>query len=311
VGVEKGDKGLNSFALRAQEAMNEAHAAVYPFDVSQLEGGAVTADMQHRNVELAPAAKDDFGPPGQDSVSQEAKALAASRNMNPGRVTAQMRQDLHPIQQPIQQVAEATGGRTIRRSGDLTAALNGIVEDGHATFQLSFSPQGPADDHYHNITVKPAEKRGLTLRYRNGYFFEKEPATLKDRFKRAIWQPAEMDEVALTTKVDAQRSGVMVRIKIAAGDLGMKQDAGRWMDKLDIFFIQRDDAGLHTQVEGQTLGLQLKSSTYQGLLSEGVPFEHFVQLKPGMDSLRVLVVDENSGRMGSVTIPTVAMNTGK
>jgi len=64
-------------------------------------------------------------------------------------------------------------------------------------------------------------------------------------------------------------------------------------------------------VEGQTLGLQLKSSTYQGLLSEGVPFEHFVQLKPGMDSLRVLVVDENSGRMGSVTIPTVAMNTGK
>ncbi len=46
VDTEKGTKGLDSFALRAQEAMNEAHAAVFPFDVSQLEGGAVTAEMQ-------------------------------------------------------------------------------------------------------------------------------------------------------------------------------------------------------------------------------------------------------------------------
>ena len=46
------------------------------------------------------------------------------------------------------------------------------------------------------------------------------------------------------------------------------------MDKLDIFFIQRDDAGTHAQVEGQTLGLRLRSSTYQNLLSKGVPFEH-------------------------------------
>ena len=75
------------------------------------------------------------------------------------------------------------------------------------------------------------------------------------------------------------------------------------MDKLDIFFIQRDDAGLHAQVEGQTLGLRLKSSTYERLMPTGVPFSHFVEMAPGMGSLRVLVVDENSGRIGSVTIP--------
>jgi hypothetical protein len=41
VGIDKSPKDVVGFALRAQEAMNEAHAAVYPFDVSQLESGAI------------------------------------------------------------------------------------------------------------------------------------------------------------------------------------------------------------------------------------------------------------------------------
>ena len=218
-----------------------------------------------------------------------------------------MSQDLHPIQGPIREVAAATGGRAIRRSGDLAAALNGIVEDGHATYQLSFSPQGQADDQYHTIVVKLAGRRGLTLRYRTGYLFQKEPATLKDRFQQAMWRPLDVSEIAVTADVEPSGSGASVRVNIAAGDLEMEQHGGRWIDKLDIFFIQRDDAGLHAHLEGQTLGLRLKSSTYQNILPKGVPFEHAVELRPGMASLRVLVVDENSGRMGSVTIPSVAM----
>ena len=70
--------------------------------------------------------------------------------------------------------------------------------------------------------------------------------------------------------------------------------------------MQRDDAGMHAELEGQTLGLTLTQATYDKLLTEGVPFEHAVTLKPGTGSLRVLVVDENSGRMGSVTLPGTA-----
>jgi hypothetical protein len=219
---------------------------------------------------------------------------------------------MHPIQGPIRMVADATGGRVIRRAGDLAAALTGVVEDGHATYLVSFSPQVPADDQYHTITVKlTGQHKGLTLRYRTGYLYSKEPSSLKDRFQQAVWRPLDVSEIAVTANPTQQGAGANLKLGITAADLGLQQQAGLWMDKLDIFFIQRDDAGLHAQVEGQTLGLRLKPATYQNLLSGGVPFEHSVEMQKGMASLRVLVVDENSGRMGSVTIPGPALEPQK
>ena len=311
VGIDRDDKRLDSFALRAQEEMNDAHAAVYPVDVSQLEGAAINADIQHRNVELTPAAQDIATLPGASAASSGGDDAGGGRNMRPGRIQAEMSQDLHPIQGPIRQVADGTSGRAIQRAGDLAAELASVVEDGHATYLLSFSPQGPADDKYHIITVKLSGKQhGLTPRYRTGYLYAREPATLKDRFRQAVWQPSDIGEISVTADVALMNPGANVKIDIAAGDLGMQEQDGRWMDKLDIFFIQRDDAGLKAQVEGQVLGLRLMSSTYQSLIPTGVPFERFVQLRPGMASLRVLVVDENTRRMGSVTIPGAALEAG-
>jgi hypothetical protein len=295
VGTDRKVGFLDGFALRAQEAMNDAHVAVYPFDISQLETAAIGADTQHRNVEVTPT--NPFG-------------ASIPTDHTGGRIKAEMLQDVHPIQWPVRQVAEATGGRTIRRSGDLAAALTQIVEDGHGSYLLSFSPDQAADGQYHAITVKLSGKeRGLTLRYRNGYLYTKEPVTLKDRFQQAVWQPADENELTISTKVLRMDSGVNLRMNIAAAGLDVEQLSERWIDTLDIFLIQRDDAGVHAQVDGQTLGLRLKPTTYQQLQSTGIPYEHAFLLKPGMASLRILIVDENSGRMGSVTIPASAFGT--
>jgi VWFA-related protein len=302
VGIDKSPKSNETFALRAQEVMNEAHAAVYPFDVSQLEAGGVGADLQHANVQLTPAQQENMATAAAAGGGGGAN-LGSSRDTGTGRITAAMSQDLHPIQGTVRDLASGTGGRPIRRSGDLAAQLSGIVEDGHATYQLSFSPEGPADDQYHKLTVKLVGHHGVTIRYRAGYLYAKEPATLKDRFREAIWRPTDISEIGVDAKVAPSGSGFSIKLNIAAADLGMEQAGGRWMDKLDIFFIQRDDAGIHAQLEGQTLGLRLKPTTYQNVLASGVPFERAVEMHPGLASLRVLVVDENSGRMGSITLP--------
>jgi VWFA-related protein len=307
VAIDKSPKMVESYARRAEEAMNEAHAAVYPFDVSQLEAGGVGADLQNSNVQLTAAAQDNAATAA-GAAGPTSAAAPSARQTGTGRINAAMSQDLHPIQGPVRDVATGTGGRTIRRSGDLAAELEGIMEDGRSAYQLSFYPQGPSDDKYHALTVKLTGRRGLTVRYRTGYLFATEPSSMKDRFRNAVWQPTDSSEIGVTASVSPSGAGSSIKLNIAAADLAMQQQAGRWMDRLDIFFIQRDDAGIHARVEGQTLGLRLKPSTYQNLLPAGVPFEHAVEMQPGMGSLRVLVVDENTGRMGSVTIPSRALH---
>lgn len=217
-----------------------------------------------------------------------------------------MKQDTHPIQGVFRDVATATGGRTFRRSGDIARELDHVVADGRAAYQLSFSPSMPADNKYHTLLVKLKGKQRITLRYRTGYFYDKEPASMKDRFREAVWQAKDSNEIGLTA-VPVQDSGKWVlQLKINAKDLQMAQRGDRWMDKIFIFTVMRDDAVQRAEVSGKTLLMRLKPATYQKALSDGIPIEEPVGKTQKSGSLRVLVVEESSGRIGTVTVPDEA-----
>jgi hypothetical protein len=308
--IEKGDKYIDPLALQAQEALNEAHVSIYPLDTSQLEAGGVSAALPNASVQVNPAASPIAGtaglPPSQVREVLEAEGKS-QRNLYPGRLSAQMQQDMHPIQGTFRELADATGGRALRRASDIAAELNTIVADGRAAYQLSFSPDQPADDQYHLIKVKVINGRDLTLRYRTGYLYSKEPATLKDRFRQAIWQARDVNEIGFTATPSWNEKGWTLSLNIAATDLEVAQQNERWTDQLDVFIARRDDSGLHAQVTGQSMRLQLTPATYQKALHDGIPFDPLIEGNTDFNSVRVVVVDENSGRMGSVTVPYAAL----
>jgi VWFA-related protein len=291
---DKGGRHINGTVLRVQEALNDAHASVYPLDASQLETQAIDPSLKNRNIQLAPSVTAPPQPQGGGEAG--------------GRTTAEMQQDVRPIQVAIQDMAEATGGRAFSRSGDIAAELNGVVADARATYLLGFTPDAAADDQYHQLTVKLAGRRGVTLRCRAGYLYSKEPATLKDRFRQAIWQQLDASEIAVSANPVIASAGTTLKLNIATNDLALKQQDDRWVDKLDIFLIQRDDEGLDARITGQTLSLMLKAATHEKLLQEGIPFDQIVRSKQNGGPVRIVVVDENSGRMGSVTVPAAALH---
>jgi len=307
VTIEKTSKFIEPAALHVQEAMNNAHVSVYPLDASRLEASVITADIGRRNVELTPTFQLPLGVEHEMEgpemrATQDVNPYNMGRDLRPGRQTAQMQQDLHPIQGAFREVAEATGGQALRRSNNMVGQLNGVVNDGRATYELSFSPSEAADGKYHVITVKVGDRRDIALRYRTGFEYEKEPSSMKDRFTKAIWQPKDISDVAFSVTPTAADPSSF-KMSIAATDLAMAQQGDLWTDRVDVFLVRRDDAGLHAQITGETIHLRLKGETYQKFLRDGIPFDQVIEPKQGAILSRIIVVDENSGRMGSLTIP--------
>jgi VWFA-related protein len=295
---DTGNRFLDPSSVRAREALNDAHVSIYPLDASQLETGAIGADIGTRNV-LAIGHSDRD--PATSAVGDNAPG-----NKN-GRDTTRMQEDTHPIQGVFRELASATGGRALRRAGDIAAELNSVVADGRAAYLLSFTPDQPADDKYHVLTVRLTTRRDISLRYRTGYLYSKEAVGLKDRFREAIWKPRDADEIKVSAVPISDARGGALQLRINASDLALAQKDQRWTDQLDIFVALRDDAGLHANVTGHSLRLRLTPGTYQKLLQDGIPFNELIETKKSFDSLRVIIVDENSGRMGSVTVPAVAL----
>ncbi len=311
--LDKGSKNIEPIALRTQEAMNNAHVSVYPLDASKLEAGVINADIGRANVVLTPTFQRD---PVTESKMEGTEAQATQDlNMygkerdfgNGNRLTAQMQQDLHPISGVFREVADATGGRTFRRSSNIIGELNDVVADGHATYLLGFSPTQPADGKYHLLTVKLVAHRDASLRFRSGYQYDKEATSLKDRFAQTVWQPTDASEIAVSTKLVTDASGSALRVTVAGSDLDLAQQNSIWSGKLDIFLVQRDQEALRAKVTGLTVGLRLKPVTYQRALKEGLTFDERLDAKQVSGSLRVVVIDVNSGRIGSVTVPTAAL----
>ncbi len=311
--LDKGSRNIEPIALRTQEAMNRAHVSVYPLDASRLEASVVSPELGRRSVVLTPTFQRDqaqeYPMEGTEIQSgQDINVRGGERDFGAvGHLAAQVQQDEHSISGVFREVADATGGRVFRRSSNIIGELNGVVADGHATYLLGFSPSQSADGTYHLLTVKLVGHHDAMLRFRSGYQYDKEPATLKERFAQTVWDPTDASQIGITTKIVTDAVGSALRVTVAGNDLDLTQQNEVWHGKLDIFLVQRDQEALRAKVSGLTVGLRLKKPTYQRAMKEGLTFDQRLDGKQAIGSLRVVVIDANSGRIGSVTVPTAAL----
>ena len=305
VGMEKGDKYFADAMNHTREALNEAQIALYVVDATEVYGGGIGADLENRNVQLSQAAQD---------TAMLAPGSSAGKDMTAGRVTAAMQEDLRGIQGPVRTLAEQTGGAAIRKGGELAKTLETIEQEADGLYDLGFAPDTQADGKYHALTVKVVGRKDLKLRYRSGYLYAETSPSNKERFQEAVWTPQEMTGIGLTAEAVPAAASVgdaTLKLRIAFKDVELKQDSGsaapRWSDDLYIFVAQRNDAVQKAQVSGDTLRLRLKDGTYQTGMPAGIPFVRTLRVNSKLGSVRVIVVDGNSGRMGTVTVPAAAL----
>ena len=213
-------------------------------------------------------------------------------------------------EQAMQHVAKQTGGRAFTLTNDVFGAIRTAVDDSRVTYTLGFYPESTRQDgSFHPITIKLAERRGITLRYRQGYIdtpdAPADPTRRKSDLEQAAQSPLDANALPLSARLlpSADRGTYNVNLTISLAGLNLKQDGEVWTGEVDVFLLQRDQQGHEFGRVNETIAMRLKQATYRQMLTTGAPYRREVVVNPKADVLRVVVRDARSGDIGSLTIP--------
>ena len=271
--------------------LSDAQIAVYPVDarglIGQLTNGA-----------------DDQGLDAAGNLIGGAEF--ATRNDLAGRA-------LQETQATMTQVAADTGGRVFTNQNDLDHSVQLSLEDGAAYYLLGYAPTSKLDGKFHKIEVK-VNRPDVTVRARHGYYAL---AAQSDAAKKQ--RDAEVQIAMQLSSPGA--SGVTFDARVLPGAGSGKTKVG--VDFLvDPSTVSTEDAGggskglaleFHVAAYGTngklsdhrdtSIKAALKPADYARIQQGGIPYHLDLELGPGQYTLRLGVVDQNSGIIGTADMP--------
>jgi VWFA-related protein len=272
----------------AARALSGANVAIYPVDARALTtlGGAFNA--------------------------------ATSPRMTAGPVKPARPPELAPIGDlgTMETLADATGGRVFANTNDIDGAVRSAIDDGRSTYVLGYYPDhNQWDGSFREIKVqvkRSGAASSLETRYRRGYMafadtpLDSNRAPLKAA--DAIAGPLGSTELGLTVQVEpligpGGTRQIKAHLKFDTAAMRFEQKDGRWIDDLDVLWVQLDAADGMIVSNGQTLTLRLSPETYQSTAENGVKMSSVEPIEVQTVELRFVARDRGTGALGSITIP--------
>lgn len=185
----------------------------------------------------------------------------------------------------MQEVADRTGGKAYFRRNDLDTAIEQGIEASRATYTLGFYlTDTDRDDKFHKLKVQ-ADRAGLQLFYRQGYYAGKDKPPGGD-LESALLNPIDSPEVGITARIDSILPGKLnLRLNLDPATVS----AGT----IEELFVELNDSG-------ETLS-KLTETRESG--SGGVTWLQSMPLAEGARKIKVVVRDTKTGHVGSLTVP--------
>ncbi|HET9401311.1 MAG TPA: VWA domain-containing protein [Candidatus Acidoferrales bacterium] len=207
-------------------------------------------------------------------------------------------------------MADATGGRAFTNTNDLTGAIRHAVEDAEVSYTLGFYVEKAAlDDKLHEIKVK-VKRGGVEVRYPKSYFASKaDPVAESGNLTRALAMQSPLESSAIVMRANIARGGGTAAnaLKVAAivdiREMRLTPEDGVRKGSFDIYFVQEDIRGKVIDSAEERVNLNLNDAQYDADLGTGVRCDESVTLLPEATSLRLLVQDRGSSKIGTIIVP--------
>lgn len=207
--------------------------------------------------------------------------------------------------------AKQTGGRAFYYTNGLHQAIGKALDDSKFTYTLGYYPNDVAwNGEYRNIKVL-VDRKDVQLRYRRGYFATSESVDTQT-------SPVMLLQIAAARPLDSSGLGVTVDISPAGSSTSRNFKAAVYVDghgltfrpdkgRYDVSFVvwagQYTKQGALLEENSKKVSFKLNNANYHFALAGGLGLNLLEKANPGASELRIGVLDNVSGTIGTVRIP--------
>jgi VWFA-related protein len=285
-------RDLSSLYERTMQALDAAQVSVYPVDIRGLVSNSPMGNAE-------PAAGDTWDPHG----------AAISQQISNRTWFQQSTIDT------LNQFADMTGGKAFYNTNDLASSLKRAADDASSYYLASYY----LDTHSNNsgwrqLKVK-VDKKDAEVRAREGFFVTN--ATMNPDVTRssdltyALSSPIDGTGVPLSlkwlgTSGEGANKKAEFLVHMPADDLTIESRNGQNHLNFDfaaIAYLTDGKAGKATKTVGKAVNTAVPDGQMASLRSSGIDMKNALELGPGNYVVRVVIRDNVTGKIGSVTAP--------
>jgi VWFA-related protein len=280
---------------QAESQLASANIAIYPVDVGGLVSGMEGISAVHSSGLYA------------DDISQGAYRQTAGLQANQGS---------------MEEVAAETGGKAYLNQNEIRLAESQAASDDRASYAVGYYPDNDKwDGRYRSIKIK-LEKSDTQIRYRKGYFaIEPGEANSHDHavdhindhnhnydedVAKALQVNAPATQVVFTAQTKLTDAGKMrVTFLVDAHNLSSerKEDGNGAKMNISLFAAIYDSGGRMLSNRGIKVDHTFDTASYKQIMDKGMMVPIDMDVPAGGTEIRLAVVDNETGYIGTVSGP--------
>jgi hypothetical protein len=211
--------------------------------------------------------------------------------------------------QPLEKVAQGTGGHFFHNNNDLAGALQ-MATTPAISYQVSFNP-GMRDGQFHNLKIAFKNKMFYSLQFRPGYFSP--PEVKKEALNRAaldaaVFSRQTLGEIPATVTLAAgqQSEGTIplsITVILDIKQLQFTTDAGRHVQRIVFLTTLLDPGNSFVTGKEAVMDLSLTDEKLASLQKEGLKAVTTISVPAGIYQVRSIVKESIKGSLAASTIP--------
>ena len=265
----------------AESRLASSNIAIYPVDLTGLMSGMETSATQGGSVFSDTAVSDRFI----------------------GTMTTQQAN-----QGTMREVAAETGGKAYINQNEIKDGISLAVSDEKASYTLGYYPENKKwDGKFRSLKVKVTQG-DTQLRYRKGFFAIEPAATKNSNFEQdvaaALGVGAPATQVSFMAQSKPTDPGKMrVVFLVDAHTLTAEDSGGNRKLNVSLYASLYDAGGKNLGTRSIKVDKAFDSATYQQIVDKGMMVPIDMDLPAGAKELRLAVLDNKTGFIGTVSGP--------